>query len=98
MTIKTNTANANTSTSWLTSFENWSTPERVDVIDTGNSIEMVYVQYSICSVWAGSHHPIPSSKRVFKIVYSCKNGQWHKSDPIYGTIVPAQKEYYEFEQ
>ena len=76
------------------SYSEWSAPERVDVIDTGRSIEMVYVQNRTVvygAVWL--------DKCVFKIVYSCENGEWHKSEPIYGKImygIPAQEEYYEF--
>jgi hypothetical protein len=39
----------------------------------------------------------PPEERVFKIVYSCVDGKWNKSEKIYGKIIPSQKEYYEFE-
>jgi len=39
---------------------------------------------------------IPPQERVFKIVYSCVNGKWNKSDRIYGNIISAQDEGYEF--
>jgi hypothetical protein len=36
-------------------------------------------------------------ERAVKIVYSCVDGKWNKSEPIYGKIIPAQDEYFEFE-
>jgi hypothetical protein len=80
-------------TSGTSTFTEWSAPQRVDVIDTGNSIEMIYVQTKN-NIW--NHFPFFHEKRVFKIVYSCVNGEWHKSEPIYGTIIPAQNEFYQF--
>jgi len=83
-----------TNQSFTTStFKEWNEPIRVDVIDTGNSIEMIYVQTKN-SIWGN----LFCEKRAFKIVYSCVNGMWNKSEPIYGKIIPAQEEYYEFEQ
>jgi hypothetical protein len=81
-------------TSGTSTFTEWSAPQRVDVRDTGNSIEMIYLQDRINRLWGGA---IPE-RRVFKIVYSCVNGEWNKSEPIYGTIIPSQREYYEFEK
>lgn len=78
-----------------TTFTEWSAPQRVDVRDTGNSIEMIYLQDRINRLWGGTIPQIPE-RRVFKIVYSCVNGEWHKSEPIYGTIIPAQNEFYQF--
>ena len=83
-------------TSFTTStFKVWNEPTRVDVIDTGNSIEMIYVQTKN-SIGYGYPHSL-IEKRVFKIVYSCVEGKWHKSEPIYGEIIPSTKEYYVFE-
>lgn len=72
----------------------WSNPERVEANEVGESIEMIYKQtsmitYTVC--------PSPPEVRVFKIVYSCVDGKWNKSEPIFGKIVPLQDEYYEFE-
>lgn len=73
----------------------WGTPERIEVNEVGESIEMIYKQTSMITL---TTYPSPSpEERVFKIVYSCKNGEWNKSQPIYGKIIPAQHEYYEFE-
>jgi hypothetical protein len=76
----------------------WNEPIRVDVIDTGNSIEMIYVQTKNSVSCGYSHYPYYlNEKRVFKIVYSCVDGKWHKSEPIFGRIIPASDEYYDFD-
>lgn len=52
-------------------------------IETSNNILLVYPQR-------------PPARRVFKIVFSCVDGMWNKSEPIYGNIREAQSEYYDF--
>lgn len=77
-----------------TGMNQWSMPNRVSVDEVGETIEMIYKQTSMLV-----YTTYPSSdpeERVFKIVYSCKNGKWHKSEPIYGTTMLATEEYYEF--
>lgn len=61
----------------------------IDTIVKENSIELVYKEVSI---WNGL------DKRVYKIVYSCLDGKWHKSDRIYGEIILEQiiEETYKF--
>ena len=61
----------------------------IDTIVKENSIELVYKEVSI---WNGLDN------RVYKIVYSCLDGKWHKSDRIYGEIIPKQviEETYKF--
>lgn len=61
----------------------------IDTIVKENSIELVYKEVSI---WNGL------DSRVYKIVYSCLDGKWHKSDRIYGEIIPKQviEETYKF--
>ena len=61
----------------------------IDTIVKENSIELVYKEVSI---WNGLDN------RVYKIVYSCLDGKWHKSDRIYGEIIPEQviEETYKF--
>jgi hypothetical protein len=87
-------SNASGTTTHLQSLSEWSEPKMVDVIDTGSSIEMTFVQNRNIDLWGGWSQ----EKRVFKIVYSCVNGMWNKSKPVYGKIIPAQEEYYDFEQ
>ena len=61
----------------------------IDTIVKENSIELVYKEVSI---WNGLDN------RVYKIVYSCLDGKWHKSDRIYGEIILKQviEETYKF--
>ena len=77
----------------------WGEPERIDVYEIGDSIEMIYVEESkIAPTTLSFPFKVSgSTKRVFKIVYSCVDGKWNKSERIYGNIIPAQKEYYEFD-
>lgn len=84
-----------TSTSHL---ETWNYPERVEVNEVGESIEMIYKQTSVVNYMIHSFHYAPPAERVFKIVYSCVDGKWNKSEPIYGRIIPAQNEYFEFDE
>ena len=71
----------------------WSNPERLEVNEVGESIEMIYKQTLMTTY---SAYPPLTETRVFKIVYSCIDGKWNKSEPIYGEIIPAQNEYYKF--
>ena len=73
----------------------WGTPIFIEAKEVGESIEFLYRQISNCVTL--QYPSPPPSERVFKIVYSCKKGKWHKSEPIYGKIIPAQEEYYEFD-
>lgn len=72
----------------------WSEPKRVAVNEVGDSIEMLYKQTSLVAYTV--FPPTPPEERVFKTVYSCVDGKWHKSEPIFGKIIPPQSEYYEF--
>ena len=72
----------------------WSNPERVDVIENSDSIEFIYKETSMISYT--SFPAPPSQVRVFKIVFSCVDGKWNKSERIYGEIVPAEDERYVF--
>ena len=74
----------------------YSAPEMVYVIEKSDCIEIVYKQTALTSFTVGWDYK-PPEERVFKIVFSCKNGKWHKSDRIYGEIVPAKEEQYVFE-
>ena len=72
----------------------WSEPTRMQIIENSDSLEIIYKQTSLLNL---SVYPsIPPEQRVFKIVYSCVDGKWNKSDPIYGKIIEEQSEYYEF--
>lgn len=69
--------------------------ERVDVLEIGETIEMVYIETS--NIQLAVHPPRPPERKVFKIVYSCVDGKWNKSEKIYGNIMPALKETYIFD-
>jgi len=71
----------------------WDNPDLIETIVVGDTIELVYSQIRLIQCWPET----TPNKRVFKVIYSCKDGKWHKSDPIYGEIVPASEESYEFE-
>ncbi len=70
-------------------------PELIDVNEKTDSIELIYRQYEKYNISNGielsAEVPI-----IYKIVYSVVNGKWNKSEPIYGKVVPAQKETYQF--
>jgi hypothetical protein len=74
----------------------WGTPERIQVKEYPDRIEMIYKETSMLTYTI--HPSPPPEERVFKIIFSCKDGKWNKSEPIYGEIIPAQEEYYEFEE
>lgn len=87
-----------TSTGTATTFTTlglWNPMVFKEVNEVGETIEMIYTQTSQYSRTGGL--PPYHDERAVKIVYSCKDGKWHKSEPIYGKIIPAQDEYYEFE-
>lgn len=84
-----------TTSSGTTIFDLWSFPKRIDVIEYPDKIEIIYKQVSHLTYTI--HPSPPPQERVFKIIYSCKDGKWDRSEPIYGTIIPEQKETYSFE-
>lgn len=76
-------------------YDYWGSPRFIKAQEVGESIEFIYIQTSTISY---SIYPQRSpDRRVFKIVYSCKDGKWNKSESIYGKIIPEQKERYEFD-
>jgi hypothetical protein len=79
-----------------TNLNTWNDPIMVDVIETINSVEMIYKETS--TGWATPNYYNASLEvRVFKTVFSCVDGKWNKSDRIYGEIISASDESYEFE-
>ncbi len=97
MNSKTNDlSNSNflSSSGTTSNYNTWSLPERMQVNEVGESIEMIYKQTSMINFTV--YPPPPPEERVFKIIYSCVKGKWNKSDRIYGEIISASDEYYEF--
>lgn len=69
----------------------WFAPERIKVIEYPDKLEIIYKQ--IRKIIYNNSGP---EVRVFKIVYSCVDGKWNKSDRIYGKVLPPQEESYIF--
>ena len=84
-----------TSTGTFTSAGMWNTMVFKEVNEVGETIEMIYTQTSSFSRTGGL--PPYHDERAVKIVFSCVDGKWNKSEPIFGKIIPSQDEYFEFE-
>lgn len=71
-------------------------PELICADDYHNRIELTYIEKATVTFTA---FPQPSDyeKRVFKVIYRCIDGQLSKSERIYGKVIPARTESYEFE-
>lgn len=78
-----------------TYFNTWGNPERVSVEEVEDTIEMIFIEISLLALTV--YPPHSPGRRVFKIIYSCKEGKWNKSEKIYGEIIPSQEEDYIFE-
>jgi hypothetical protein len=83
-----------TSTVTIGTIAMWSPMIFKEANEVGETIEMIYTQtsqyYRTGGTWPYN------DERVIKIVYSCIDGKWNKSDPIYGNIIPARGEYFKF--
>lgn len=76
-----------------TSIFGWNNTELIETREVAETIEMIYKHTnSISNLGSLS----PSQITVFKIIFSCIDGKWNKSQPIYGKVIPEQKEYYQF--
>lgn len=94
MENKTLTASEKITAGTATGIDYWNSPTRVDVIESIDSIEIIYTEASM--VTYTTYLQSSPEIRVFKIVFSCKDGKWNKSDRIYGKIISATDESYEF--
>ena len=75
----------------------WGNPTFVCANEVGETVEFIYKQKSFfASYLDGPYWFDDIGERVFKIVYSCIDGKWNKSEPIFGTIIPKSEESYEF--
>ena len=74
----------------------WSEPNMVSLEEVGDTIEMIFTQYSTIHYCNSILNRSPK-RRVFKIIYSCINGKWNKSDRIFGEIILATNEDYIFD-
>ena len=78
-----------------TFFNPWLPPVFIEANEVGETIEFIYKETSSVTYTTG--YQIEPSSRVYKIVFSCQKMQWHKSEPIYGRIIPPEDETFEFE-
>jgi len=60
----------------------------VKIVENCDSIELIYKENPNVNYF--------NQFKVFKIVFSCKDGKWNKSERIYGSIIPESQEDYEF--
>ncbi len=91
----TNSLSSYESTTGTLIFDPWSDPIRIQVNEYPDRIECIYKETSMITYTINPS--APPDVRVFKIIYSCVDGKFHKSERIYGEIVPKTKEYYNFE-
>jgi hypothetical protein len=68
----------------------WNDPILVDTIVKDDSVELVYRQMAKLQ-----GYPFYEQDRVYKIICSCKDGQWHE-ERVEGVIVPKSDEHYIF--
>jgi hypothetical protein len=80
----------NTST---TCWQQWSEPIRLQVNELNDSIEIIYEETSNISLLV--YPPRLLEKRYFKIIFSCVDGKWNKSERIYGEKI-EREEYFKF--
>ena len=94
-TANTNTTASGTMTGTTANFNQWSNASFIRSQVVGESVEFIYSQYQLVTFSTGFYN-LPAETRVFKIVFSCVNGKWNVSEPIYGKVIPAQEEDYDF--
>jgi hypothetical protein len=70
-------------------------PIFIEANEVGESIEFIYKESA--AVAYITFPPQYPPDRVFKVVFSCKDGKWNKSDRIYGWIIAASNETYKFD-
>ena len=63
------------------SFSEWGLPYLIDTIINQDSIELVYRKNSNFTYTDG--FGIQPDPNIFKVIYSCQKGKWHKSDKKY---------------
>lgn len=87
------TTSGSTST-WASHNRNdWTEPNLVEVDEGKNYLALTYTEDRVSNFYNGTSGSV-ESRRVYKVIYSCIGGKWHKSEKIYGKIVPSTKETY----
>jgi hypothetical protein len=89
-----NSLRVSSTISSTTSINQWSEPFRLEINELEDSIEMIYEEVSnmVLSIYPSR----PQEKRHFKIVFSCVDGKWNKSERIYGKKIEGFS-YFEFD-
>jgi len=87
------TLNFNTITGTAT-LNQWSEPIRLEVNEYPEKIEMIFEETSLVAL--AVYPPRPPEKRYFKIIFSCVDGKWNKSERIYGRKIESES-YFEFD-
>jgi hypothetical protein len=89
-----NSLRVSSTTSSTTSINQWSEPFHLETNELEDSIEMIYEEVSnmVLSIYPSR----PLEKRHFKIVFSCVDGKWNKSERIYGKKIEGFS-YFEFD-
>jgi hypothetical protein len=94
-----NISNSNIITGTTTGTFNTLNPVRLRIFkeayEVGETIEMIYIEKT--SVYRTTHGELYNDEIPVKFIFSCIDGKWNKSEPIYGKIIPAQEERFEFE-
>ena len=72
----------------------WSEPIRLEVKEFFAGIEMIFEETSLVAL--AVYPPRPPEKRYFKIIFSCIDGKWNKSERIYGRKIESES-YFEFD-
>ena len=69
--------------------EEYEEPIQIKTIVHKDNIEIWYTQDK---VFINSNSIFPNSpvQRLYKIIYSCIDGKWNESSPIFGQIIPPQ--------
>lgn len=81
-------------TTWTyNNIDQWTEPNLVEVDEGENYLALTYTEDRISNFYNATSDSV-ESRRVYKVIYSCRGGKWHKSEKIYGKIVPPTKETY----
>ena len=70
----------------------YSNPIRLEVNEYYDKIEMIFEETLLVNM--SIYQPLPNHKRYFKIVFSCVDGKWNKSERIYGEKIES---YFKFD-
>jgi hypothetical protein len=79
---------ADISTTSFLQIDTYGSPRFISAKEVGESVEFIYKEECL-----DCDYPYHEPGRVFKIVYSCKDGKWNKSERIYGTIIHLWNDY-----